>query len=140
MRKTDRVCARTRAPVSQGLPSWTTEQPQKSPESPRQADLHCAMRTVKAATVAAWEGQSHWGAPTSGPSPHLVQTLLQEAEENTNHIHVGSQELQGAFAWLQGKEDIQTLKGQVPQEVHRVPEDRRGGGLAESDPQHRYNP
>lgn len=76
----------------------------------------------------------------SGPSAHLVQTLLQEAEEDMNHIHVRSQELQGAFAWLQGKEDIQTLEGQVPQEVHCVAEDRRGGGLDKSIPQHRYNP
>lgn len=59
-------------------------------------------------------GRSHWGAHPAGLPAHLLQTLLQEAEENTNHIHVCSQELQGAFEWLQREEDVQTLEGQIP--------------------------
>ena len=41
-----------------------------------------------------------------------------------NHIHVCSQELQGTFVWLQGKKDVQTLEGQISQEIHCVAVDR----------------
>lgn len=84
--------------------------------------------------TAAWESHSLWEAHTASPAAYLVQTLLQEAEEVADHIHVHSQELQAAFMQLQAEEDVQTLEGQVPQQIHCVARDRMGGALVRPVP------
>lgn len=64
-----------------------------------------------------------WGAHSGHPA-HLLQTLLQEAEEGTDRVHARPQGLHGALVRLRTQEHVQTLEGQVPQEVHCVAGDR----------------
>lgn len=97
------------------LLGWTAGQLKSSPDF------------AEVVATAAWESHSLWEAHTAGPAAYLVQTLLQKAEKDADHIHVHSQELQAAFMKLQAEEDVQTLEGQVPQQVHCVAGDRKGG-------------
>lgn len=114
------------------LPGWTLEQLEALPESHWGADLPLPVQTAQKQRPQL-PGKA-WARAIAGPPAHLVQTLLQETEEGMNHIHVHSQELQGAFVWLQGEKDIQTLEGQVPQEVHCVAGDTWKGGLGKPRP------
>lgn len=63
------------------------------------------------------------------PPTHPVQAPLQEAQQDTDRVHVDTHVLERARPDLGGQQDVQTLQGQVAQQVHgvaeRVEEERR---------------